>query len=306
MTSNDAPNIKRWSADDPHELNSGEKIVHVHSVNLCVEAFGNPTDPPILLLAGGGSASMLWWYEEFCLRLTQGPRFVIRYDYRDSGRSTTYKPGAATYTLTDFAEDALAILDVFSLAKAHFVGFSLGGGIGLLVAVQNPDRVASLTLISTSPVGAYPGEPDLPTMSVEDTEQLGKIFPQNWADRDEVIHFLVGMARLCAGSAQAFDEAEIAAFAGRVFDRSINIQSSMNHGPLAFMRWSRESLPRVEASTLVIHGTDDRMIPYAHGVALSKEIKGARLLTVEGNGHELPHGVWDVVIPAVLGHTSVS
>jgi hypothetical protein len=53
MTSNDAPNIQRWSADDPHELTSGEKIVHVNSVDLCVETFGNPTDPPILLLAGG-------------------------------------------------------------------------------------------------------------------------------------------------------------------------------------------------------------------------------------------------------------
>jgi pimeloyl-ACP methyl ester carboxylesterase len=241
--------------------------------------------------------------EEFCLRLTQGPRFVIRYDYRDSGRSTTYKPGAATYTLTDFAKDALAILDVFSLAKAHFVGFSLGGGISLLIAVQNPDRVASLTLISTSPVGAYPGEPDLPTMSAKDMEELGKVFPQSWADRDEVIRFFVGMARLCAGSTQAFDGAEMAAFAGKVFGRSINIRSSMNHGPLSFVRWSRESLPRVEAPTLVVHGTDDRIIPYAHGVALSNEIKGARLLTLEGNGHELPHMVWDVVVPAILRHT---
>lgn len=305
MGSNNIPNIQQPLPDNPHELTSREKIFRANGVDLCVETFGNPTDPPILLLAGA-STSMLWWYEEFCLRLAQGPCFVIRYDYRDSGRSTTYKPGAATYTLADFAKDALAILNIFSLAKAHFVGFSLGGGISQLVAVQNPDLVASLTLISTSPVGAYPGEPDLPTMSEEIMEKFGKIVPRNWEDRDEVIHFSVNLARLCAGSSQAFDEEDISSLAERTFDRSTNIQSSMNHGPLSFTRWSRESLPKVKAPTLVIHGTDDRLIPYPHGVALSKEIKGARLLTLEGNGHELPREVWDVVVPAILQQTRSS
>ena len=115
---------------------------------------------------------MLWWNEEFCLRLAHCSRFVIRYDHRDSGRSTTYKPGAATYTLSDFANDALAVLDEFSLSKAHLVGFSLGGGISQLLAVRNPDRVASLTLMSTSPVGAHPEEPDLPAPPEKDNEEL--------------------------------------------------------------------------------------------------------------------------------------
>jgi pimeloyl-ACP methyl ester carboxylesterase len=305
MANNNIPNIQSQSADNQPELTSAEKILHVNGVDLCIETFGNPTDLPILLLAGG-SASMLWWYEEFCQRLAQGPRFVIRYDYRDSGRSTTYKPGAATYTLSDFAKDALGILDVFTLAKAHFVGFSLGGGISQLLAVSNPERVASLTLISTSPVGAYPGERDLPTMSEEVMDKFVKISPQNWEDRDMVIHFLVDMARLCAGSSQVFDEEDMTSFARRVFDRAINIQSSMNHGPISFIRWSRESLPKIKAPTLVIHGTDDRMIPYPHGVALSKEIKSATLLTMEGNGHDLPRGVWDVVIPAILRHTAAN
>jgi pimeloyl-ACP methyl ester carboxylesterase len=287
------------------EFSSSERIIHANGVALCIEAFGCPTDPAILLLAGG-PAAMLWWDEKFCLHVAHSSRFVIRYDPRDSGRSTTYKPGAATYTLRDFASDALAVLDEFSLSKAHLVGFSLGGGIVQLLAVQNPDRVASLTLISTSPVGAYPEESDLPPSSIKDNENSGMIIPTDWENPDQVIRFLVGMARSCAGSFQVFDEVENTALARRVFNRSTNIQSFINHSPLVSVRWSRENLPKVMAPTLVIHGTADPVIPYAHGVALSQEIEGARLLTIEGNGHELPPKVWDIVVPSILHHTTVN
>jgi pimeloyl-ACP methyl ester carboxylesterase len=78
-------------------------------VDICYETFGFPHDPAILLLAGGGS-SMLFWPEDFCHYLRKNRRYLIRYDYRDTGKSVTVAPGAATYTLSDFADDALQIL----------------------------------------------------------------------------------------------------------------------------------------------------------------------------------------------------
>jgi pimeloyl-ACP methyl ester carboxylesterase len=283
-----------------------EQILHINGVDLCFETFGKSTDPAILLLAGGAS-SMLFWEEAFCERLTaEGPRFVVRYDLRDTGRSTTYEPGASPYALPDLADDAVGLLDALNVTKAHLVGFSLGGGIGQRIALEYPDRVASLTLISSSPIGAFVGEPDLPTMSPENMTKFMNIVPSNWSDREVVIRFIVEHERLGGSSLHPFDKERATARAYRVFDRAVNIQSTMNHGPVAFNRWERERLGAIRTSTLVIHGTDDPILPYSHGVALGKEIPDARLLALEETGHEVPLRVWDVVIAGVLKHTSRS
>src|SRR5262245_66216515 len=108
---------------------------------------------------------MDWWEEELCERLAAGPRFVIRYDLRDTGQSVTYEPGVPRYDGDDLVADAVGVLDALGLAEAHVVGLSMGGGIAQQVAVTHPDRVASLTLGSTSPGASAPGEPALPPLS---------------------------------------------------------------------------------------------------------------------------------------------
>jgi pimeloyl-ACP methyl ester carboxylesterase len=283
---------------------SGERIVRANGVDICVETFGDPADPPILLIMAG-AASMDWWEDGFCERLMAGSRFVIRYDHRDTGRSVSYEPGAAPYSLRDLAEDAVGLLDTFGLESAHLAGMSVGGWIGQLVALDHPDRVASLTLISTSPT-AGSSDPDLPDMA----EELQAFFAQeppepDWSDRDAVIDYIVEGERPFAGS-RPFNEAAIREIAARVFDRTTNLASSItNHAGIdTGERW-RERLGEVSAPTLVIHGTEDPMFPYGNAVALANEIPGAQLLTLERVGHETPpRALWDVV-PTILRHTSV-
>ncbi|PMD29838.1 alpha/beta-hydrolase [Hyaloscypha variabilis F] len=274
-------------------------------VDLCYETFGSPHDPAIILLAGGQS-SMLFWSEDFCQYLKKNRRYVIRYDYRDTGKSLHYPPGAPPYKLADFADDVLQIMDECLVEKANLVGFSMGSGICQLLALRNPDRVVSLTLMSSGPVGAYPGEKDLPQMAPELLQRFIKLAPQDSGNREEVINSSVEIARLCAGSGYPIDEVESRALAAAVFDRDIDLRSSMNHGPLNFERWQRERLGEITAPTLVFHGMDDQVLPFVHGVALSKEIKNAKLIPLEGVGHDLPRGVWDIVLPALLAHTMVS
>ena len=248
---------------------------------------------------------MDWWEDGLCERLAAGCRLVIRYDHRDTGRSVSYEPGAAPYSLRDLAEDAVGLLDAFGLESAHLVGMSMGGWIGQLVALDHPDRVASLTLISTSPT-AGPSDPDLPEMS----QELQAFFAEeasepDWSDRDAVIDYIVEGERPFAGS-RPFDEAAIRAIAARVFDRTTNLASSItNHAGIdSGDRW-RERLGEVSVPTLVIHGTEDPMYPYGNAVALAKEIPGAQLLALERVGHEVPHrAMWDVVVPAILQHTA--
>src|SRR3982751_2720845 len=98
-----------------------ETMVPVNGIELCTESFGEPTDPAVLLIAGGAS-SMDWWEDEFCRRLAAGGGHVIRYDHRDTGRSTSFPAGAPPYSGVDLAHDALGVLDALGVSKAHVVG----------------------------------------------------------------------------------------------------------------------------------------------------------------------------------------
>src|SRR5918998_245408 len=303
MTNTDngqAPEQPPTPAPEIQPMDPDEKIIRANGVDLCVQTFGDRADPPILLIMGGAS-SMDWWEDGFCGRLMAGSRFVVRYDHRDTGRSVSYEPGAAPYSLRDLAEDAVGVLDAFGLKSAHLVGMSVGGWIGQLVALDHPDRVESLTLISTSPT-AGSSDPDLPELSEELRASFAEEAPElDWSDRQAVIDYMVEGQRPFAGS-HPFDEVAIREIAARVFDRTANHASGLaNHAGIdSGGRW-RERLGEVSAPTLVMHGTEDPMFPYGNAVALAREIPGARLLALERVGHEVPpRDLWDVVVSAIL------
>lgn len=277
-----------------------ERIVQANGVDLCVQTFGARADPAILLIAGA-AGSMLSWEDEFCERLAAGSRYVIRYDFRDTGRSVTYEPGAPQYTFRDLVADTVGVLDASNVDAAHLVGLSMGGAVAQIAALDHPDRVASLTLISTSPAG--PGAPDLPPMSDELRAHFEASEAPEWSDRAAVIDYYVESARPHAARTQPFDEAVWRELGGRDFERSINLASTANHFAIEGGPEWRERLGEIRAATLVIHGTDDPLFPLEHGSALATEIPGARLLALEQTGHELPRRVWDVAVPAILEHT---
>jgi pimeloyl-ACP methyl ester carboxylesterase len=195
------------------------------------------------------------------------------------------------------------LLDGLSLARAHLVGMSMGGGIAQEVALDHPDRVASLTLIATSPVASGPDDPELPSMTAETSARFAEIEAPDWSDRAAVIDYIVALERACAGS-RPFDEAGWRELAGRVVDRSTDIASIANHDLIHEGEPRKRRLSELDTPTLVIHGTEDPLFPYEHGLALAERISGARMLTVEGMGHEVVRIDWDVLVPAILEHTS--
>jgi pimeloyl-ACP methyl ester carboxylesterase len=276
-------------------------MVEVNGVELCVQTFGDAGDPPVLLVMGL-SASMLHWEDEFCERLATGRRFVIRYDHRDTGRSVTYPPGAPGYTGRDLDADAAGVIDALGASPAHLVGFSAGGGIAQVLALDYPDRLASLTLISTSPGSGG----DLPGMSAELRARFADPPPEpDWSDREAVIDYLVEEERAYAARSRPFEEAERRELAKRIVDRTIDMEASVKNPWLVDDGESwRERLGEIRASTLVIHGTEDPFFQLGHALALEREIPGARLVRVERMGHELPRTAWDVVVPEILRHTT--
>jgi pimeloyl-ACP methyl ester carboxylesterase len=272
------------------------------TVEICSETFGERGDPAVLLIMGA-MASMLWWPDEFCRRLADTGRFVIRYDNRDTGRSIGYEPGTATYTVDDLAADAVAVLDEHGVERAHVVGMSMGGGIAQVVALAYPDRVASLTAISTTSVGEE--NPDLPGPTPEYMEHAAAFDDLDWSDTQAVADLIVEDARQLAGTRHPFDEAGARELVTRDLERAIDPARLANHGELGDGQPKARRLNAIAAPLLVIHGTADPLIPYPHGVALAEAVPGSTLVTIEGGGHELHEGDWDQMLDAIARHTGV-
>ena len=311
---------------DPGAKVDGPRMVAVNGVELCVQAFGEPADPAILLMAGA-TQSMDWWDEEMCARLAAASRYVIRYDNRDTGASTTYPAGSPPYTADDVAADALAILDALGVDNAHIVGMSMSGILAQRLAIHHPGRVATLTLVSTATDEPPPPHPN-PQAPCGTSQPASPSSPEDWpppsattgdtgvpeapgagppdpGDRDAVVASIVADYLACSGPRGA-DAERLRGIAGRVVDRTRDITAALsNHYGAGEGTPVGGRLGEIAAPALVVHGTADPVFPYVRAEALAAAIPGARLLPLDGVGHEVPPpSAWDVFVPALLRHTS--
>lgn len=266
---------------------------------IAAELIGSPRHPLVLLVAGGES-SMDWWRPEFCdLLVARGLR-VARYDQRGMGETTLGPPGTRRDGLTVAVGDALAVLDAAGARDAHWVGFSAGGWVCQLAALDHAGRVRALTLVSTTPT-MFEDDADLPGAADRLRETWTNPRPDpDWNDPAAVIEHHVEIDRDYAGD--EFDEAHDRAIWTDAVRRSPGMHRD-EEGTVEFEdapRW-RERLGELRVPTTVVHGTADPMFPMGNGEALARDIPGARLVTVPGGGHELPPSAWGFVVEAVAG-----
>ncbi|KON90055.1 acetyltransferase [Sporosarcina globispora] len=277
-----------------------EKILKINKVDICTESFGDPKDPAVLLIMGAMS-SLDWWDEDFCLLLADQGRFVIRYDHRDLGQSTIYDPGTSNYTITDMADDAAGVLDAYSIDQAHIVGMSLGGMIGQILALRYPDRLFTLTIISSSVFGTEMEK--LPPMDQSILDHHAKSASIDWSNRDAVIPYLADGWKTLAGS-KPYEQERIYKLAEREADRAKHLPSRFNHALLGGGDVYYDRMGEISVPVLIIHGTEDPALPYEHGLALAKTIPHAELMTLDGSGHEIHSEDWDQIIDSVVNLSS--
>jgi pimeloyl-ACP methyl ester carboxylesterase len=283
-------------------LDAGEALATVGGLQICYQTFGRPSDPPLLLIAGLG-AQMIVWEDDFCAALAARGFRVVRFDNRDVGKSTKIDwtppadPGdgiAAPYLLKDMAGDAVGLMDFLNIASAHIVGASMGGMIAQELAIHWPARVRSLTSIMSTT-----GDPRLPPPSPEAMKVFTAPPPKT---PEEYVEANVSAWRVFRGSGFPEDERRDRARAVRAAARGSHPEGGQRQLLAVYASGSRKkTLPSVTAPTLVIHGVDDPLVPFAAGEDTAAAIPGARFVALPRMGHALPVAVWPRVIDEIVG-----
>ncbi len=261
----------------------------------------------------GLGAQMIFWEDDFCRDLASRGFRVIRFDNRDIGLSTKMSGGKAlnaldflklrifkiapqaSYKLWDMANDAMGLLDVLGIKKAHIVGLSMGGAIAQEIAMNHADRVLSLTSIM-----ATSGNPKLPNPTREAMAMLMAPAPKT---RDEYFERFASNWKILRGASFPDDETKDRERAEKTYARGLNPAGVGRQLRAIMASGDRTSRLRgVRAKTLVIHGTIDPLVRPEHGKAVAAAIPGAKLLLIEGMGHALPMPMWPIVIGAIAEH----
>ena len=275
-----------------------------NGIELEYQTFGDPGDQPLVLIAGLAT-QMISWHEPFCELLASGGFFVIRFDNRDVGLSTWMESagppdisaafrgeGHPAYQLDDMADDVAGLLDSLGLPAAHFVGASMGGFIAQLVAIKHPDRVLSLTSIMSGPGGSDEVAPT--------PEGAAVLMTAPPATREERIELAMTIHRTLAGAGDQLDDAVERARAERAVDRAYYPPGVARQLVAILGAGSRlERLKLVRIPTLVVHGTDDVLVPIENGRRVAAAVPGARFLEVQGMGHDIPERVWSELVDAI-------
>ncbi|MDH4442229.1 MAG: alpha/beta hydrolase [Rhizobium sp.] len=290
-----------WSpvANGNETMKSSTKRVTVgEEVALSTESTGNAARGTILLVMGA-TASMVWWPESLVKRLASAGYQVIRFDHRDTGRSTTNAPGDVRYDVSDIASDLIAILDAYNVEAAHVVGMSLGGYVSQIAALTHPDRILSLTLIATEPLGIpYDGEGIDPRFM----DHFSRMAELDWSDHDTVASFMLRIAELNAGSVAHFDRKASMRRIETELQRTSSMQSAFNHSLIAGELDPNLKASNLDLPVLLVHGREDPIISVKATSASESAIKGAQVLVLEGRGHELLEQDMPQLAGAILAH----
>lgn len=286
--------------------------IRANGIEIDYEDHG-PADGPAVLLVMGLGAQLVRWPMAMVDGLVAHGFRVIRFDNRDVGLSTKFDhagvPGivwtaiqkrcgltpAVPYTLTDMAQDAIGLLDALSIPRAHVVGASMGGMIAQLMAARWPDRAATLTSIMSTTGRADCSRPTMRTTAL--------LLRHPRSDDVEAIVAHGTMAGRAVGGRFPMEDAFMA--------ERIRSETLRNRCPTGFLRQMAaiiadgdrtDRLRRIVAPTLVIHGSDDPLVPVAGGRETARAIPGARLLEIDGMGHTLPPQVVPQIVDAIAGH----
>jgi pimeloyl-ACP methyl ester carboxylesterase len=304
--------VARSQLDPPVKSQQHELVpsASANGIELFYDDFGRASDPTVLLIMGLGS-QMIDWEPDFCGLIAERGFHVVRFDNRDVGLSTHLDstvdllglfatqasglpPPAVPYLLADMAGDAAGLIDHLGVGGAHVVGVSMGGMIAQQLAVDHPERVLTLTSIMSTT-----GDPDVGQPS---TEALNALLQPPAQTREEAQQGRISHAGVW-GSPGLFDETDLRRLAGAAWDRNRDPMGAVRQIAAIMASESRSAaLSRLDIPSLVIHGTADTLVQPSGGERTAEVIPDAKLMMVEGMGHDLARPLWPTLVDAICGH----
>ena len=310
------------------------KILNINDIEIWYEEFGISSNETILLIMGA-NANCKQWDDEFINKLVSRNFHVVRFDNRDVGKSTKFgkeptfnkflkilpnfllkmivnsifglavdangrfkfsESSLIQYDLSDMAKDAVSLMDALKIEKAHIIGASMGGMITQIIALDYPERVLSITPIMTSP--GIQNE-SLSGPNEELLEALKKSFVFNLKGRVE--DGVVEIYRQLTGSRFPFDEQEFREKLKPVIAHGNNPFAL--HGAAVGASPDRTTrLHEIKVPALIIHGTEDAILPLDHGIAVADGITDSKRMILEGVGHEIPEELLPEIINEIVGN----
>jgi pimeloyl-ACP methyl ester carboxylesterase len=291
--------------------------IKANGIDIEVETFGDKANPTVIFVMGFG-AQLINWPVEMMEGLVERGFHVVRFDNRDVGLSQKFpelgQPNAGDvmakvvsgetpdvpYTLTDMAADAVGVLDAMGIDKAHIAGGSMGGMIVQVAAAGWPDRFHSMTSIFSST-----GNPELPQATDEAmTALLSR--PEN-EERDTVVAHQMKVRKVIGSPGYPAQEDEARARAQESFDRSYYPEgTTRQYAAIIADGDRRERIKSISCPVLVLHGTDDPLVRVEGGRDTAANIPGARIVELDGWGHDLPTELVPRLVEEIAAHCSAA
>lgn len=275
-------------------------------IELCYQTFGDPDGDPLVLVMGLGGP-MTWWDPDLCAGLARAGFYVVRFDNRDSGRSTVLETQVSRasvvrafagrrvrppYGLADLSDDVFGLLDHLGLDGAHVVGVSMGGMVAQTMAIARPDRVRSLTSVMST-TGKR-------SVGWQHPALLPRLIAPRRAGREAYVAGGMAFARLTGSPAYPEPEDAMRRRFEETFDRGVHPDGVVRQMLAVLTQPNRGSRLRgVRLPTLVVHGLADRMVHVSGGRATAAAVPGAELLLIDGMGHDLPVPLHETFVNAI-------
>ena len=276
-------------------------------IEICYETFGDTANPAVLLIMGLGGP-MGWWTSDFCTQLADRGFFVIRYDNRDTGRSTKLRQHRVTkktivkaffgraeapYGLGDLADDAFGLLDHLGIDRVHVAGVSMGGMIVQTMAIAHPERVLSLTSIMSTTGNRKVGW--------QHPRVIPAMLNSAGSTRESFVEASLKSAKLIGSPAFPGDDDRDRARAIETYDRGWSASGVGRHMLAVLTQPDRtRDLHNLKIPVTVVHGLRDPLVNPSGGRATARAIPGSEFVVIAGMGHDIPVQLYDTFIDAIV------